>query len=85
MMKTTEPRATHLKDYRPPAYRIPGIELDFHLDGRATRVTSTMQVERLASGPEPLVLDGQRLKLISIKLDGEDARPFRLYRRARHR
>ena len=34
-----------------------------------------MQVERLASGPEPLVLDGQRLKLISIKLDGKTLDP----------
>jgi len=71
MMKTTEPRATHLKDYRPPAYRIPDIELDFHLDSLATRVTSTMRVERLASKPAPLELDGQRLKLISIKIDGQ--------------
>jgi aminopeptidase N len=70
-MKTTEPRATHLKDYRPPAYRIPEIELDFHLDGAATRVTSTMHVERLVPAAEPLQLDGQRLKLISIKLDGK--------------
>ena len=49
MMKTTEPRATHLKDYRPPAYRITDVELDFHLDGQATRVTAIMQVERLAA------------------------------------
>jgi aminopeptidase N len=75
MMKTTEPRATHLKDYRPPAYRIPDVELDFHLDGSATRVTSIMQVERLASHPEPLQLDGQRLKLISIKVDGKTLDP----------
>jgi len=75
MMKTTEPRATHLKDYRPPPYRIPEVELDFHLDGQATRVTSTMQVERVAATPEPLQLDGQRLKLISIKLSGKPLDP----------
>jgi len=75
MMKTTEPRATHLRDYRPPSYRIPEIALDFNLDGSATRVTATMQVERMAAGSEPLVLDGQRLKLISIKLDGKTLEP----------
>ncbi len=74
-MKTTEPRATHLKDYRSPSYRITDVELDFHLDGQATRVTSIMQVERVAAGPEPLQLDGQRLKLISIKLDGKTLDP----------
>src|SRR5687767_4818313 len=75
MMKTTEPRATYLKDHRPPSYRIPEIALDFNLDGSATRVTATMQVERIAAGPEPLLLDGQRLKLISIKLDGRMLEP----------
>ena len=74
-MKTKEPRATHLKDYRPAPYRIPEVELDFHLDGQATRVTSIMQVERIAAGPEPLQLDGQRLKLISVKLDGKPLDP----------
>ncbi len=74
-MKTTEPRATHLRDYRPPSYRIPEIALDFNLDGSATRVTATMQLDRIAAGPEPLVLDGQRLKLISIKLDGKALEP----------
>ena len=71
MMKTTEPRATFLKDYSPPAYRVSDIALDVLLDGSATRVTSTIQVQRLAASPEPLQLDGQRLKLISIKLDGK--------------
>src|SRR5262245_56262454 len=70
-MKTTEPRATLLKDYRPPAYRIPEIALVFSLDGTATRVTARMKVERLAAVPEPLQLDGRRLKLISVAVDGQ--------------
>ena len=69
-MKTTEPRAVHLKDYRPPPYRIPDIALDFNLDPETTRVTATMKVERMAARPEPLQLDGHRLKLISVKVDG---------------
>jgi aminopeptidase N len=69
-MKTAEPRATHLKDYAPPPYRIPEIALDFSLDGKATRVKATMKVERRASSQQPLVLDGNRLKLISVAVDG---------------
>ncbi len=69
-MKTTEPRAIHLKDYRPLPYCIPEIALDFFLDPDATRVTATMKVERRADAPEPLALDGHRLKLISVALDG---------------
>jgi aminopeptidase N len=70
-MKTAEPRAIHLKDYTPPPYCIPEIALDFILDGNATRVRSTMKVERRVASAEPLVLDGNGLKLISVSLDGE--------------
>ena len=69
-MKTTEPHPIHLKDYRPPAYRIPEIALDFQLDQEATRVKATMKVER-ASEAAPLVLDGNRLKLVGLKIDGK--------------
>ena len=69
-MKTAEPRAIHLKDYAPPPYRIPEIVLDFVLDGKATRVTATMQVERSGPSPEALVLDGNRMKLVSVAVDG---------------
>jgi aminopeptidase N len=70
-MKTAEPRAIHLKDYTPPPYRIPEIALDFILDGNATRVRSTMKVERRVASAEPLVLDGNDLKLISVAVDGK--------------
>jgi aminopeptidase N len=71
-MKNAEPRAIALKDYRPPAFRIPEIALDFRLDGEATRVTATMRVERVSASNEPLRLDGHGLKLISLKLNGVD-------------
>ena len=68
-MKTTEPRAIHLEDYRPPAYRIPEVALDFRLEPEATRVTATMKVSRVGESA-PLVLDGKNLKLVSVKVDG---------------
>ena len=67
-MRTEEPRAVRLKDYCPPDYRVHEIALDFVLDPEVTRVKATMQVERLAGAPTPLVLNGERLKLISIAL-----------------
>ncbi len=69
-MRTEEPRAVRLKDYRPPDYRVRGIALDFALDPEATRVKARLQVERVADVPAPLVLDGEGLKLISIAIDG---------------
>ena len=74
-MKTAEPRAINLKDYTPPSYRIPEIALDFTLDGNATRVKATMQVERRSQSAEPFVLNGHRLKLISVTLDGKPLDP----------
>lgn len=75
-MKTTEPRAVHLKDYAPPPYKIPEIALSFVLDPVAARVTATMKVERVKGAiKEPLVLDGHRLKLISVKMDGTPLSP----------
>src|SRR5258705_1090854 len=70
-MKTAEPRAVHLKDYAPAPYRIPEIALDFRLDGKATLVAATMKVERRAALPEPMVLDGSGLTLVSIAVDGK--------------
>ncbi|HXI99787.1 MAG TPA: aminopeptidase N [Micropepsaceae bacterium] len=69
-MKTAEPRAIHLKDYTPPPYHIREVALDFRLDGKATRVTAIMKVERRATSAEPLVLNGSGLKLISVAVDG---------------
>lgn len=65
----TTPQATHLKDYRAPAYQVSEIFLDFVLDPHATRVTATTKMAR--SGPEaPLKLDGERINLIEVAIDG---------------
>jgi len=70
-MRTEEPRAIALKDYRAPDYRISEIALDFVLDPETTRVKSTMKVIRAASAPCPLVLNGEHLKLVSVAIDGK--------------
>jgi len=68
-MRTEEPRAIHLKDYRSPDYHIGEIALDFALAPAATRVTATSKVKRRGAAA-PLVLDGEELKLISVAVDG---------------
>jgi aminopeptidase N len=73
-MRTEEPRAINLKDYRAPDYRIGDIALDFHLDPDATRVTAKMSVAR-AGADAPLVLNGEQLKLVSLALDGRALSP----------
>ncbi|MGH6888953.1 MAG: aminopeptidase N [Rhizomicrobium sp.] len=69
-MRTEEPRAVRLKDYRPPDYRVRDIALDFSLDPEATRVRARLAIERAGTEPAPLVLDGEALKLVSIAIDG---------------
>jgi aminopeptidase N len=70
-MRTEEPRAVRLEDYKPSPYRIEEIALDFHLDAQATRVAAKMVVVRSSSGPGPLVLNGEHIKLISVAIDGK--------------
>jgi aminopeptidase N len=74
-MRTEEPRAVRLKDYRAPDYRIHEIALDFSLDPEATRVRTRLSVERAVAEPAPLVLDGEALKLVSIAIDGRALEP----------
>jgi aminopeptidase N len=69
-MRTEEPRAINLKDYRAPDYRISEIALDFVLEPLATIVTATSKVTRTGAAL-PLVLDGEELKLRTIAIDGK--------------
>lgn len=73
-MKDDAPKVIYLKDYRKPAFLIPEIDLNFDLYESLTRVRSKMKVVRNpdASGRnEALVLNGERLKLIGVKLNGQ--------------
>jgi aminopeptidase N len=68
-MRTEEPRAIHLADYKAPDFHIQTVKLDFALDPQATRVSARLEIERRTAGA-PLVLHGEELKLISVTLDG---------------
>jgi aminopeptidase N len=74
--------AIHLRDYRPPEYRIETADLHFDLDPARTRVQSRLRIARRpdAAGSAPLVLNGETLKLLDIRLDGRplDARDYTL-------
>ncbi len=76
-MRTEEPRAIHLADYKAPDFQIETVHLDFALDPQATRVTAKLAIIRKTLHA-PLVLHGEELKLISVTLDGR-ALPEREY------
>jgi aminopeptidase N len=69
-MKTETPIPIRRQDYRPAPYRVSRTELEFHLEETATRVYTTLHIERQDDGGGALVLDGENLKLLDVKLDG---------------
>ncbi|HEX9020075.1 MAG TPA: aminopeptidase N, partial [Nitrospirota bacterium] len=67
-------KAVHLRDYRPPDYRIETVNLQFDLDERKTAVKSLLTVvctHDRCEGIHPLVLNGKDLILKSLRLDGQ--------------
>ncbi len=79
-MRTETPQAIRLADYRPFPFEIEETELLFKLEPAATRVVATLKVRRTGHASEPLVLNGERLKLISAAIDGRalNASDYRL-------
>ena len=71
------PSPTHVairrQDYRPPDWLVPEIHLDFDLGADRTRVRATISVERNGSHDRPLVLNGDGLQPVSVKVDGKAA------------
>ncbi|MBU5612108.1 aminopeptidase N [Geomonas azotofigens] len=77
-MSQCQHQTIHQKDYRVPDYLIDTVELSFDLDPESTRVLSRLAVRSnhdRANGPRPLVLDGEELTLLSLRLDGVDLGP----------
>ena len=68
---TATPRTIHRLDYTPPDFRIRHLGLRFDLEPHATIVHSRMDLERSGAPNAPLVLDGRKLELVSIALDGK--------------
>jgi aminopeptidase N len=71
-MRTDTGQVFHLEDYKPTDFLIPETHLDFSLHPERTVVKSTLQIERRkgVATDAPLVLDGDDLKLVDIRLNG---------------
>jgi aminopeptidase N len=74
-MRTDTPSPVRLADYKPPAYLIDQVHLDFDLEPRTTRVKAKLSVRRNGDHAKPLRLDGEGLKLIGIAVDGRPLEP----------
>ncbi|XWS49969.1 hypothetical protein CRYUN_Cryun12cG0047900 [Craigia yunnanensis] len=71
--KMDAPKEIFLKDYKSPDYYFDTVDLKFSLGEEKTIVASKITVfPRVEGSSSPLVLDGVDLKLISIKVNGEE-------------
>jgi aminopeptidase N len=71
-MRTETARPIRLEDYRPPAWLVSTVDLDVQLHPHATRIRARLALHPnpVSGTAEPIVLDGEDLKLINLRLDG---------------
>ncbi len=75
-MRTDTAQPIRLKDYRPPDWLVETVSLDFSLHPTQTKVRATLALKPNPQAPAaPLVLDGDGLSLVSLKLDGAELKP----------
>ncbi len=60
----------YLKDYKQPDYWVTHVDLTFDLLDGETLVRAKLQVKKNGSHQNPLVLDGEELELLEVKLNG---------------
>ena len=72
-MRTDIAQPVRLKDYRPPDWLVDTVSLDVALHPTQTKVRATLALRPNPQSPAaPLVLDGDGLSLVSLKLNGAD-------------
>jgi aminopeptidase N len=74
-MRSDTGAAVRLEDYRPPDFLVDRVDLDFDLQPSATVVRSRLSLRRRGRSPSdgpaaPLRLDGRRLTLTRLAIDG---------------
>ncbi|HEX3440414.1 MAG TPA: aminopeptidase N [Pseudolabrys sp.] len=71
-MRTEEHRPVRLSEYRPPDWLVETVDLQVSLHPTQTPVRATLKLKPNPEGgaPAPLMLDGDGLTLVSLKLDG---------------
>ncbi len=69
-MRTDTPPQVRLSEYTPYPFRFLHVALDIRLHPTATRVVSKIRVARKTAEAAPLRLDGEKLVLRSVRIDG---------------
>ena len=75
-MRTDIAQPIRLKDYRPPDWLVETVSLDFSLHPTATQVRATLVLKPSPKATSaPLILEGDGLSLVSLKLNGTELPP----------
>ena len=76
-MSASTPSTIYLHDYSPAPYLIDRVDLRFEIHNDYTEVHSRLVIKRheMAQPETPLVLTGQEMELLQVKLDGEPLAP----------
>jgi len=69
-MTSPTPNVVYLKDYAPPAWLIDAVTLDIEIHAGLAEVRSTLALRRNPEISGPLILDGEELELLEIRLNG---------------
>src|SRR5262245_27213623 len=70
-MRTETPPPVRLSDYQPFPFRIDQVRLLFQLEPGATHVRAELFVRRTGEADAPLRLDGEKLTLKAIRINGQ--------------
>jgi aminopeptidase N len=71
MRTENAPQTKFLKDYKKPDFKIADVYLNVDIHPGKTTVTARTKFERLNTGAKTLTLDGQKMELLGIKMNGE--------------
>lgn len=83
--KMDAPKEIFLKDYKRPDYYFDKVDLNFSLGEEKTFVSSKIIVyPRVEGVSSPLILDGHDLKLVTIKVNGEELKKEDYHQDTRH-
>ena len=76
-MQNTTPVPIQLKDYTPPPWLVDTIHLDVDIRPEGTLVTALLSCHRnpFVGGRFPLILNGEELETLALKLDGRELAP----------
>jgi aminopeptidase N len=72
------PHIIRREDYRPPDWLVPDVALDFDLSPAKTRVKATLSVTRNGVHDRPVLLDGDGLTPLLVKVDGQAINDWRI-------